>query len=236
VECVFGISKRGNPGRVSGEQHGIPNVSLNISSADATGDELAGLGLTMDSIFDPVFSSEALYSGFPVAGGDHLLEHNLDPDILHVSHPNLAIPLFTTVLDYPTTPITATNVSAFQPMSFGNNDSPVIHGNTSEGTSALLTRPENEGFEKQSIDSRLLLLSKNLINHRKSIRSPSIHSAGLTFSSTPSLQDKQHGNEHFEESKNVPVKFSLDTTFQLTQVLLDVYSDLAGMSNSHMTQ
>jgi Fungal Zn(2)-Cys(6) binuclear cluster domain len=204
IECVFSVSKRGNAGRILSDRPGLQNVPLNIaSSADAM--ILDSTGIFGDSDFDMRFSNEALYGGFALHNTNHLSDSYIEQDPLTIPHPD-------PILLHSNGMSNLANIAEIGP---------------SSESSAM---PASEDSTEQSFDARLFSFSKQLTAHKSTMRSPKIHGAGLTFA--PGLPNGQDGTSATSggNSNDNGKKFKIDTTFQVTQVLLDIYSDLQGMT------
>jgi Fungal Zn(2)-Cys(6) binuclear cluster domain len=239
VPCAFSISKRGNGWRILSQQPGISDPSLSGSlSADAMILDYSGFDLTSNVEFDPGFANAALSSQLPLNDGTHLLEPYLESDMLRTYDQTMATPLPTVEFCSPTISRVATTPLEFQQTSSGNSMPALINSSAIESVSGVSVQSHEKDARDQSIDLRLLVLSKDLLDHRSLIREPSIHRDGLTFSA-PTQKEKQHGQLSTSDMNGLKTnseKFSLDKTLLLTQRLLDIYTDLIAAVNSHLTQ
>jgi hypothetical protein len=236
AQCIFSASKRGNSGRIFRQQQYSPNVTLDITSTtDTMLYEPPDSCLTDYMEFDTNLSSEALHNGLPFNDDNFLLGTFPEPDTLPIPYLNLTNPSSTAMFD----------PSEIEPVSLTSITQTATY-HASHSTSGLLGLSNDESLEDQSLDIRLLALSKKLINHKKTILPISIHRTGKTFLYAPKLQDNRNEalvstmdiieDEQVVEPNNGSDIFAISDSLDLTQTLLHVYSDLTNSLKSHKTR
>jgi hypothetical protein len=239
VQCVFGLSKRGNTARILPQQSDISNIAPDGSSTVNTMlFEPVGSSLTDHMEFDLNFPNETLY-GLPLNDVDLLLETYPDQNTVSMSYPSLTTPPSLANFDPSAISRAASNSSDMQ-TEFLGNIAPLATVNASENASSLPNLSNNEKHEDQSIDLRLLILSQKLIRLKSCIPPTSMHKAGLPFTLPPGLQNETpvpssnfNQDEQTNGSKDI---LSISDSLQLTQVLLQVYSDFTATIKCHLAQ